>query len=266
MQNTRSRAELAESLKKLAEAGCLVDPSVADTKAQDDDVEINQVGESLVFDLPYGGTGYIFDLEIINQTSKPIYCSELPEPRLQWEDPFFDWLPDPKERPRRVSYFRRGRNGHRELVHAVSDSYCFFGGTQLEYPREEVLNHILLKRRILSPGRPLRGLLLARGVTMPVELQHGKRIETTFSLISSKHVEYTASVLLGIDRMQAKAKPARKSSIYDEPVGNVGSNGATRVQPAVARDFGIESATSGSGHSAVPEESRIGRGEAEWGS
>jgi hypothetical protein len=75
MQNTQDRAGLAESLKELAEAGCLVDPSVADTKAHPDDLEINQVGESMAFGLPNGGTAYIFELEIVNQTSKTIYCS-----------------------------------------------------------------------------------------------------------------------------------------------------------------------------------------------
>ena len=207
MQKTGNRFRFAESLKELAEAGCPVDISVADMEDQPCDVEINQIGESLLLEQPYGGTSYILDLEFINQTSKTIYCSEMAL-RMLREDIFFEWLPDPKENPRKLSYFRRNRKGERELVEAESDSYCFFGGSQLEYPHEEVLNHILLKRRILAPGRPLRGLLLARGGAMPNEARHGQWVEPTLCFISSKHVEYTASVLMRIDRMEAKPKPA----------------------------------------------------------
>ena len=78
MQKTLNRAKLAESLRELVAAGCPVDTSVADAEDGSGDVEINQVGESMVFELPYGGTGYILDLEVINQTSRTIYCSEPP--------------------------------------------------------------------------------------------------------------------------------------------------------------------------------------------
>ena len=218
MQANLNRAKLAESLKELAEAGSPVDISVADTDDQHSDVEINQVGESIVFDLRFGGTGYLLDLEIINQTSKTIYCSAMALRRL-WEDILFEWLPDPKENPRRLSYFRRKRNGHRELVHATSENYCFCGGSQLEYPREVVLNHVLLKRGILAPGRPLKGLLLASGGPMPGELRHGQILEPTLTLISSTHIEYTAPLCLGIDRSQAKPKPERRYTLREEPVG-----------------------------------------------
>ena len=243
MQKTGNRVRLAESLKELAEAGCPVDTSVADMEDQQVDVEINQVGESLMLQQPYGGTSYILDLEFINQTSKTIYCSEI-ELRMRREDTFFEWLPDPKENPRKLSYFRRNRKGERELVEAESDSYCFFGGSQLEYPHEEVLNHILLKRRILAPGRPLRGLLLARGGAMPNEARHGQWVEPTLSFISSKHVEYTATILMRIDRMEAKPKPARKSSLYDDPAGDFGPTDAGCIQPAIVCDLESENATS----------------------
>ena len=58
MRNAADSAQLAASLKKLARAGCPVDTSVADAEDQRGDLEINQLGESMVFDLPYGGTGY----------------------------------------------------------------------------------------------------------------------------------------------------------------------------------------------------------------
>jgi hypothetical protein len=122
MHKTPSHTNFAASLRELAEAGSPVDISVADTEDQQADLEISQVGgvyESTLFELPTGRSGYILDLEIINQTSKTIYCSEPPKLRLPWEDSFFDWLPDPKEGPRRFSYFCRDRKGRRELVHAL---------------------------------------------------------------------------------------------------------------------------------------------------
>jgi len=236
MPKNLNLTRLAESLRELAEAGSPVDISVAEVSAAQSEVEINQVGESIVFDLRYGGTGYLLDLEIINQTSKTIYCSETLELRMSWEDPLFAWLPDPRENPRKFSYWRRERNGRSKIVHATSDSYCFLGGTQLEYPRELVLNHSILQRRILAPGRPLRGLLLAQGSPLPNHLRHGQWIEPTFSLISSRHIEYTTNIRLWIDRTEAKPKSARKYNLRGEPIGDV--QGVARNQPAGIRDGG----------------------------
>ena len=238
---------LAESLRKLAEAGCPVDLSVADMEDHNADLEINQVGgvhESMLFELPNGGSGYILDLEIINQTSKTIYCSGIPEIRTPWEDSLFNWLPDPRETPRRGSYDRIKRNGRRERVDTVSDCYFFPGGAQLEYPRAVVLNH-RLERVVLAPGRPLYGLLLATGNRMPPELRHGQRLELTFSITSSRHVEYTAKVQLWIDRLQAKTKPARTHNLRGEPVGIVGSAVAIPGQLDVAYDAGTLRVRSG---------------------
>jgi hypothetical protein len=58
----------------------------------------------MVFELPHGRVGYILNLEIINQTPKAIYVSEI-ELRMQWKDGLFEWLRDPKETGRTVSYW-----------------------------------------------------------------------------------------------------------------------------------------------------------------
>lgn len=241
------RTRLAKSLRGLAEAGCPIDLSVADMKDQHVDLEINQVGgvhDSMLFELPNGGSGYILDLEIINQTSKTIYGSGIPELRTTWEDSLFNWLPDPRETPGRISYYRTRRNGRRERVDAVSECYFFPGGAQLEYRRAVVLNH-RLEHGVLAPGRPLRGLLLATGSRMPSELLHGQRLELTFSITSSRHVEYTAKVQFWIDRMQAKTKPARTHNLRGEPVGIVGSAVAIPGQLDVAYDSGTLRVRSG---------------------
>ena len=232
--------ELAVSLKELAEVGSPVDIPVVDMKDQRPDLQIAQVGgvhESTLFDLPNGGWGCILDLEIINQTSKTIYCSGIPELRTPWEDSFFSWLPDPRETPRRIRYYRTKSNGRRERIDTVSESYFFPGGAQLEFPRALVLNH-RLEHGVLAPGRPLYGLLLATGSRMPSELLHGQSLELTFSITSSRHVEYTEKVQLWIDRLQAKPKPARKHNLRGEPAGIVGPTVAVPGQPGVAYDSG----------------------------
>jgi hypothetical protein len=225
MRNTQDNVRLGADLRELAAAGSTVDCSVARTPEENVEVEICQVGgvyESMVFELPNGRTGYILDLEITNQTSKTIYCSET-ELRMQWEDALFDWLPDPKETGRTVSYFVK-KNGHRERVDVASESY-YFSGTQLDYPRELVLNHILLKGCSLQPGCPLKGLLLASGGPMPHDLRHGQWVKPTLALIASNHLEYTARIHLWTDRLEVDEKRAtRTPSLYQDPLGSeVGS-------------------------------------------
>ena len=237
MHRTPDRARLASSLRELADAGSPVDTFIADTEDQQADLEIRQVGESTLFDLPNGGWGCILDLEIINQTSKTIYCTGVPELRIPWEDPFFHWQPDPRETPRRIRYYRTKSNGRRERIDTVSEAYFFPGGAQLEYPRALVLNH-RLEHGVLAPGRPLFGLLLATGGRMPSELLHGQSLELTFSITSSRHIEYIEKVQLWIDRLQAKRKPARTHNLRGEPVGIVGPTVAVPGQPGVAYDSG----------------------------
>ena len=113
------------------------------------------------------------------------------------------------------------------------------------------------RRQKIGPGRPLRGLLLARGGPMPVELRHGERIETMLTIISSRHVEYTATALLRVDRMMKPRKEgARKINLYDQPISDVIPHAPARVDPDIADDFGIRSATSGSGRSDLTEDPR----------
>jgi hypothetical protein len=221
MRKTRDSVRLGARLRDLAAAGSTVDCSLAIIPDEDVEVEIHLVGgvhESMVFELPHWRTGYIMDLKITNQTSKIIYCSE-PELRMQWEDRFFDWLPDPKETGRTSSYFRRQRNGRSERVEATYESYCFPGGA-LEYPRELVLNHILLKGCTLKPGCPLTGLLLATGGPLPDGLRHGQWLNPTLALIASNHREYTAQLQLWTERLEVNKKRAtRAPDLYRAPLG-----------------------------------------------
>jgi hypothetical protein len=237
MCKTQNSVRLGARLRALAVAGSTVDCSVAKTPEENAEVEICQVGgvhESMVFELPDSRTGYILDLEITNQTSKAIYCSET-ELRMQWVDAMFDWLPDPRETGRTVLYFVR-KKGRRERVDVDSESYCFSGGTQLEYPRDVVLNHVLLKGCVLQPSCPLKGLLLAIGGPMPQDLRHGQWLKPTLALIASNHREHTAQLQLWTERLEIDQKRATRTSDLhrDRPGFEMGSPVAISNQDAAA--------------------------------
>ena len=227
MRKAQDSVNLSAHLRALAAAGSTADCSVARTLEENAEVDICLAGgayDSMVFELPDRRVGYIMDLEITNQTSKTIYCSET-QLRMSWDDGLFDWLPDPKETGRTFSYTRRRRDRFRERVAAAYESYCFPGGAQLEYPRDLVLNHILLKGCALQPGRPLTGLLLATGGPLPDGLRHGQWLNPTLALIASNHREHTAQLQLWTERLEVNKKRAtRATDPYRAPLGfEVGS-------------------------------------------
>jgi hypothetical protein len=223
MRQNQDSVRLAANLRELAAAGSTVDCSVAGGTEENTEVEIYQVGgihDSMVFELPHGRTGYILDLGFINQTSKPIYFLPETELWMSWEDSWFSWLPDPKETGQTTSYIVR-KNGRRERIDVASESYCFPGGAQLEYPRELVLNHILLKGCSLQPGCPLTGLLLATGGPMPHDVRHGQWLQPTLVLTASDHREYTRQIRLWTDRMEVdEERGTRRSSLHQDPLGS----------------------------------------------
>lgn len=221
MRKIQDEARLRARLRDLAAAGSKVDCSLGRTPEENPEVEICLVGgiyESTVFEMPDRRAGYIMDLEITNQTPKTIYLSEK-ELRKSWEDTLFDWLPDPKESGRTLSYFRRKRNGGRERVEVANESYCFPGDATLEYSRELVLNHILLKGCALQPGCPLTGLLLATGGPMPPDLRHGQWLKPTLVLIASDHREHRAQIQLWTDRLEIDEKAITRVTDFSRDSG-----------------------------------------------
>jgi hypothetical protein len=220
MQKTLSRSGLAVSLRALAESGSLVDISVGDAAHERADVEIRQVGESMVFELPSGLTGYILDVAITNQTSRTIYCPDI-DLELSWEDSLFNWLPNPMESGKTRSYR--------------------FPGSGLEFHRDLVINHTLLENGRLTPKRSVQGLLLATGWPMPESLRHGQWVDATLTLTASNHEEYASIVHLWTDRLEVKPKrAARKYNLFGEQVGhNIGSVVAPSDEPGAARDSEI---------------------------
>jgi hypothetical protein len=147
-KSIRSTKGLGERLKNLAHKGSAVDLSVAEEiDLEAEGLEIEQgdgVFESKIFELPDGGTGYTIYLRVFNPTSRTIYCDDL-ELNVFGEDSMFCWVPDPRETRR-------------------PESYCFRGKGSPEFPRELVLNHVLLEGG-LAPRVPFEGWLLANRQT-----------------------------------------------------------------------------------------------------
>ena len=180
---------LAASLREMDAVGIPVDLSVAEL-----DVEIEQVGgvhDTMVFDLRDGRAGYVIDLIITNQMSRPVRCRDI-ELRPPWVDSEFEWLRDPRE---------MGGDPY---------NYRFPGKAALELPRDLALNHVLLGGGILKPGGcPRQGWLLGIGSPMPENLRHGAWVEITLAIIAYDHNEYPETITLWVDRL---AKLERKSS------------------------------------------------------
>ncbi len=194
------------SLREMAAVGIPVDLSVAELK-----VEIEQVGavhDSMVFDLPDGRAGWIIDLLITNQTSRPIPFRVV-ELRPPWPNSDFEWLSDPKG---------VGRDPF---------NYHFPGKGAPELPRDQVINHVLLGRRILKPGCPVEGRLLGIGNPKPEKLLLGGFLEVTLVIIGHDHDEYAETITLCVDplwkhQQKASRKISREGLCASERAQNLG--------------------------------------------
>ena len=176
------------------------------------DVEIEQVGgvaDSIVFDLDDGRCGWMIDLLITNQTSRSIWVRDVALwPR--WPNPDFEYLPDPKEVGGKPYYYR------------------FPGKGAFELPREQVINHVLLHRGILKPGRPVKGWLLGIGNPKPPTLLRGVHVEVEFAIIAYDHSEYEEKTALWVDpvmkHQQGSSRRISKEGLYaSEQAQNLGS-------------------------------------------
>ena len=115
MSKIASNAKLKALLYELARSGSPVDLSVADTEAENEKVEIDQIGgviESQLFELEDGRVACIADIAVTNQTARSIDLVDV-ELRATWEDSLFEWLT-----PRQVN--RTAAQNWRERVRFIS--------------------------------------------------------------------------------------------------------------------------------------------------
>jgi len=145
-------------------------------------VVITQVGgilENSAFDANRGyGTGFSLSLHIAVDLP-PLTISEW-RLVLPWEDPQFQWLPEPQG-----------------SVFPVN-MYQVPGCEGLKFPKNEVINH----RRLLQRGRGLEGLLLGFGfVSIPDSYRHGASIDASLVLIDDRGREFSTPVQFWANRM-----------------------------------------------------------------
>lgn len=181
-----------ELARRIRAAGILIDIPEDDPDAPSvplEDVLIRQTGgvvESAAFDFA-GGAGFTVSLVVtINVRSFAISAFELEVP---WGDTV-RFLEDPLE------------------INGTSEIYRFGGRYQLEFHRNEVLNHHADVRRILRRGSSLTGLLLAiGGQGIPDEFRHGTDIPAFVIVYDQYNWEHRSPISLWADR-SAKLRPA----------------------------------------------------------
>jgi len=199
-------------LRKLSQLGSPVDLLAAEEEVAEPRVEITQFGppsENRIFELDNLHAGYVFGLDILNRTSKPIYFPEI-DLCTRWRDDYFQWLTDPQERYRDVH------------------DYSFPGKGGPQFPRAQVLNRLLLSETgVLQPHVPYQGWLLAVGRPMPKELHDRVQVAATLVLVDSNGTEYRQRILLVAERDGVKPESRQRvSGLYQGPA-------ARKIEPAV---------------------------------
>jgi hypothetical protein len=196
---TYSSLVASDLTRQLVAAGFLTEDAqdAAITHPAPPGLLICQVGgivESSAFDLDCGsGTGYSLSLHIA--VDLPTFAIWEWRLDLPWEDPQFQWLPDP---PGRVF---------------PDNMYQVPGCPGLKFPRDVVLNH----RRVLRRGYGLDGLLLGFGFeSIPDSYHHGANIDASLVLIDemgrgfSTPVQLWANRMAKIDRKRTKKNATRQ--------------------------------------------------------
>jgi hypothetical protein len=146
---------------------------------------ITQVGDlrsTRAFTLETGMTGFMLDLEIVNNLPGQLYICWF-ELELPWQDKNFEWLPDPADQVPEGSVYR------------------FPEHPSLEFPREQVVNHRTYKKGRLRRGDFLNGLLLGLGwEPIPERFPHFHQFRTTLTVVDSSERRFPTEVQLTVDR------------------------------------------------------------------
>jgi hypothetical protein len=184
-----------QSLKELAASGSPVDVLVADQQIPDVEIDFNPT-ETRIVELKTGLAAYLLYLRIINRTSRGIHPLDC-DLSCTDGDRYFMWLPDPEETRSRDYRFARG---------------------QLEFARDQVLNHVLLRDgAVLKPGYPYQGYLLAEGGPLPDHWRHTRSINATLTIIASDDCHHAKDIRLGIECGAVKPQFAkRRSNLFEE--------------------------------------------------
>ena len=161
MTQHKQNTNVSALIRELKQLGSPVDLLVAEEEASGARIEIAQYGpptENRIFELDERHAGYIFGLDLFNRTSRRIYCPKV-ELRMPWRDPCFRWLTGER---------------HCEVPH-----YVFPGKGAPLFPRDQVLNHVLLSERaVLQLRVPYEGWLLADGCRNNWAIEYKSRLRS----------------------------------------------------------------------------------------
>lgn len=213
MRKVRVTGEDQDLWRRLRTTGC---PLRDDLQLDPMGLKITQVGgctESEVFPLSRGRTGYIFWIKAVN--SLPNLVISRWKLRLPWPDPDFRWLDDP-------------------LGKAPWDDYRFPGDGP-EYPREDVINHLV--DRPLEGRRVLEGALLGVGwKPIPAGFRHGQLVQAELSAVDQFDQKFSAEISVWVDRSseslrRASRKPAKSCGLFERPELPVGATARPAVSP-----------------------------------
>jgi hypothetical protein len=158
--------------------------------------QVGGVFENSAFDAQRGyGTGYSLSLHIA--VDRPAFAIWEWKLDLPWEDPQFQWLPEPQG-----------------SVFPVN-MYQVPGCEGLKFPRDEVINH----RRVLRRGHALEGLLLGFGfASIPNSYRHGASIDANLVLIDEMGRTFSTPVQFWANRT---AKIDRKNKVPGTTAGSI---------------------------------------------
>jgi hypothetical protein len=168
--------------ERLIAAGCPVDRIDPQIEKRQRDLAIRLLNshESSIFDLQFGGTGYMLDVAITNLRSRPFTVCEL-SVELPWDDPQFFWLEDPHE--------------------SSPESEDYFFSRSLTFPRTMVLNHLVLDYGRIPRYRVLTGLLLGRSFgSIPASYNHGSQVQAVIHVVDYADADHVFNLSIFVDR------------------------------------------------------------------
>jgi len=233
------RRATSDRLRWLAEHGCPVN-----VLKEESTIRIEQqFGDdaTLLFDLPDGRTGCMFDLMIVNEGPGVRSVRDL-DFKMPWSDFGFQLLPDPRD-----TEGRRSNNLYR------------FPGDSLAYSRDMVLNHVLIPDGILKPHLPKRGFLLGVGNPLSQFIRHG----ATFTGLLTVYIEggnpSSSDIELWVDRSMKRPGGVKKRTAgYDGLYGTkIRSGQAPPYRPE--RDFPDDDILDPASRDAVPDKGDVNK-------
>src|SRR5579864_232431 len=210
-----------DSLSELSRLGSPVDLEVAAEETRSCRLEIEQVGDSRIFELADGRCGFMLEAAVINQTSRTMYILNVGL-HLGWDEKWMQWL-EPQ--------IRKERN-HKDRRDWEYTYYKFPGKLGWVLPSEGVINHQLTPNRGLPPHRPISGWLLGTGGLMPRTLFKDCPVEASLVITTWDRVEHSGLFLLAIERLGRKAqRPGPRPSLFADPVQDPKPKKEPRIQP-----------------------------------